>query len=201
LGYARKALGPDYDVDTHFTPDYNPWDQRLCLIPNGDLFEAIKSGNATVETDHIDRFDASGILLKSGKLLEADIIVTATGLNMLVLGGIKFNVDGKVVNFADTWSYRGLMYSGVPNLVNTFGYINASWTLRADITAEYFCRLINYMDTQEASQVVPELREADKGSMVGPGWMISPLATWRGLCSSSLNRVIRIPGVIHRITP
>ena len=170
LGYVRRALGSDYDVDTHFTPDYNPWDQRLCLIPNGDLFEAITSGNATVETDHIDRFTESGILLKSGKLLETDIIVTATGLNMLVLGGIEFNVDGKVVNFADTWSYKGLMYSGVPNLVNTFGYINASWTLRADITAEYFCQLINHMHAQGASQVVPELREADKG-MHGRPWV------------------------------
>jgi len=140
----RKELGPDYDVATHFTPQYNPWDQRLCLIPNDDLFEAIKSGKASVVTDHISRFTESGILLKSGQTLEADIIVTATGLNMVVLGGIEFTVDGRVVDFADTWSYKGLMYSGVPNMVNTFGYINASWTLRADIIAEYFCRLVNH---------------------------------------------------------
>lgn len=170
LGYARKALGPDYDVDTHFTPDYNPWDQRLCLIPNDDLFEVIKSGKASIVTDHINSFTESGILLKSGRLLDTDIIVTATGLNMLVLGGIEFSVDGKVVDFSDTWSYKGLMYSGVPNLVNTFGYINASWTLRADITADYFCRLINHMHAQGAAQVVPQLRESDKG-MQGRPWV------------------------------
>ena len=166
----RKQLGPDYDVDTHFTPQYNPWDQRLCLIPNDDLFEAIKSGKASVVTDHISRFTESGILLKSGQTLEADIIVTATGLNMVVLGDIEFTVDGRVVDFADTWSYKGLMYSGVPNMVNTFGYINASWTLRADIIAEYFCRLVNHMDQQGALQVVPELKESDKG-MVGRPWV------------------------------
>ena len=158
----RKELGPDYDVETHFTPRYNPWDQRLCLVPNSDLFAAIRSGKASVVTDQIERFTENGILLKSGRALEADIVVTATGLNLVVLGEMRFSVDGAPVDFGRTWTYKGMMYSGVPNLVSTFGYINASWTLRADLTSEYVCRLLNHMDETGARQVTPRLREGDR---------------------------------------
>jgi monooxygenase len=161
LDMVRKELGPDYDVETHFTPRYNPWDQRLCLVPNGDLFAAIRSGKASIVTDHIAHFTEHGITLKSGRELEADIVVTATGLNLVVLGEMQFAVDGAPVDFAQTWTYKGMMYSGVPNLVCTFGYINASWTLRADLTSEYICRLINHMDDTGTRQVTPRLRETD----------------------------------------
>ncbi|MDQ0464534.1 cation diffusion facilitator CzcD-associated flavoprotein CzcO [Caulobacter ginsengisoli] len=158
----RAALGPDYDVDKHFTPSYNPWDQRLCLVPDADLFAAINSGKAEVVTDHIDRFTKTGLKLKSGQELPADIIVTATGLNMLALGGMTYSVDGEAVQFPKTWTYKGMMYSDVPNLVSTFGYINASWTLRADLTAEYVCRLLNHMDEKGATRVTPRLRDGDR---------------------------------------
>ncbi len=162
LDMVRKELGPDYDVATHFTPRYNPWDQRLCLVPNSDLFEAIRSGKASIVTDHIARFTETGITLASGRELDADIIVTATGLNLVVLGEMRFTVDGAPVDFAQTWTYKGMMYSGVPNLISTFGYINASWTLRADLTAEYACRLINHMDESGVRQVTPRLRDTDR---------------------------------------
>ena len=161
LQMVRKELGPDFDVATHFTPRYNPWDQRLCLIPNSDLFEAIRSGKVSVVTDHVDAFTEKGVLLRSGKELDADIIVTATGLNLVLLGEMQFSVDGKPVDFAKTWTYKGLMVSDVPNLVSTFGYINASWTLRADLTAEYVCRLLNHMDKCGARQATPRLRPGD----------------------------------------
>lgn len=161
VGLVRKALGPDYDVETHFVPRYAPWDQRLCIVPNGDLFEAIKSGQASVVTDHIDRFTEKGIYLKSGQELEADIIITATGLNLVVLGGVEFVVDGQPVDFSKTYTYKGLMFSDVPNLTSTFGYINASWTLRADLNAEYVCRLINHMDKLGVRQCTPRLRAED----------------------------------------
>ena len=157
----RQKLGSDYDVETHFTPSYDPWDQRICLVPNDDLFESIKSGKAEVITDEIDTFTENCILLKSGNKLEADIIVTATGLKLLVLGGVEFTVDGQLVKFSDTYTYKGLMYSDVPNLVATFGYVNASWTLRADLIAEYTCRLINYMDKHGYRQCKPCLRDED----------------------------------------
>lgn len=162
LELVRAELGPDYDVEKHFTPSYNPWDQRLCLVPNSDLFAAIRSGKASVVTDHIERFTEKGILLKSGQELEADIIVTATGLNLVVLGAMQFVVDNAPVDFAQTWTYKGMMCSGVPNLISTFGYINASWTLRADLTAEYVCRLLNHMDQVGARKVVPQLRDGDR---------------------------------------
>jgi cation diffusion facilitator CzcD-associated flavoprotein CzcO len=168
LDMVRKELGPDYDVETHFTPSYNPWDQRLCLVPNSDLFEAIRSGKASIVTDHIDRFTETGITLKSGKTLDADIIVTATGLNLVVLGEMQFTVDGAPVDFAETWTYKGMMYSGVPNMVSTFGYINASWTLRADLTSEYVCRLLNHMDETGTRQVTPRLRETDRNMPARP---------------------------------
>jgi len=172
LDMVRKELGPDYDIATHFTPSYNPWDQRLCLVPNSDLFEAIRSGKASVVTDHIAHFTETGMRLKSGKELEADIIVTATGLNLVVLGEMQFIVDGRPVDFADTWTYKGMMYSGVPNMVSTFGYINASWTLRADLTSEYVCRLINHMDETGTRQVVPRLRPTDANMPARP-WIDS----------------------------
>ena len=164
----RQKLGSDYDVETHFTPSYDPWDQRICLVPNDDLFESIKSGKAEVVTDEIDTFTKNGILLKSGEELEADIIVTATGLKLLVLGGVEFTVDGQMVNFPDTYTYKGLMYSNVPNLIATFGYVNASWTLRADLTAEYTCRLINYMDKHGYRQCTPRLRDEDRNMIPRP---------------------------------
>jgi monooxygenase len=162
LRQIRKELGKDYDVEKHFSPAYNPWDQRLCLVPNSDLFAAIRSGKASVTTDQIDTFTENGILLTSGIELQADIIVTATGLDLLVLGGVEFVVDGEVVDFSDTTSYKGMMNSNVPNLVSTFGYVNASWTLRADLIAEYFCRLINHMDAVGTRQCTPRLRDEDR---------------------------------------
>lgn len=168
LHMVSKELGPDYDVATHFTPSYNPWDQRLCLVPNADLFRSINRGDTEMVTDHIERFTEQGILLKSGKQLPADIIVTATGLNLKVLGGVDFSLDGSPLDFADTWSYKGLMYSGVPNLLFTFGYINASWTLRADLTAEFFCRLVNHLDETGTRSCRPELRETDKQMVPRP---------------------------------
>ena len=157
----RKELPTDYDIDKHFTPSYDPWDQRLCLVPNSDFFEAINSGKASIVTDHIDTFTEKGILLKSGEELNADIIVTATGLDLLVLGGMEIIVDGEQVDISKSFSYKGMMFSDVPNLVSTFGYINASWTLRADLTAEYFCRLLNHMDEAGFSQYTPRLDEQD----------------------------------------
>ncbi|MGF1582152.1 MAG: flavin-containing monooxygenase [Gemmataceae bacterium] len=164
----REQLGEDYDVETHFTPTYNPWDQRLCVVPDGDLFQAIKSGKASMATGHIDTFTEKGIRLQSGEILEADIIVTATGLTLVTLGNVEFYVDDAPVDFSDTFTYKGMMYSDVPNMVYTFGYINASWTLRADLTAEYICRLINHMDKGGFHQCTPRLREEDRGMSPRP---------------------------------
>jgi cation diffusion facilitator CzcD-associated flavoprotein CzcO len=161
LKWVRKELGQDYDVDTHFSPKYNPWDQRLCLVPNGDLFQAIREGAVSVITDQIESFTESGIQLESGKELAADIIITATGLDLLVLGGVEFVVDGEPVDISQTYSYKGAMFSGVPNLVSTFGYINASWTLRADLTAEYFCRLVNHLEANGYQHCTPRLHPED----------------------------------------
>lgn len=161
LDMTKKELPGDL-VDKHFTPSYNPWDQRLCLIPDSDLFNAINDGKASVVTEHIDRFVENGILLKNGEVLEADVIVTATGLNLVQLGEVEFSVDGEIVNFGDTWTYKGMMYSDVPNMISTFGYINASWTLRADLTAEYLCRVLNHMDEKGTKQVTPRLRDEDQ---------------------------------------
>ncbi|MCB0210936.1 MAG: NAD(P)/FAD-dependent oxidoreductase [Anaerolineae bacterium] len=158
IKWVRQALGPGYDVDTHFSPDYNPWEQRLCFVPDSDLFEAIKSGRASVVTDHIDTLTETGICLKSGRELEADIIITATGLNLVVLGGVAVEVDGRPVDVSKRYTYKGLMYSDIPNLVSTFGYINASWTLRADLNAEYVCRLLKHMDKRGTRQCTPRLR-------------------------------------------
>jgi len=150
-----KALDGKFPMDPHFTPSYNPWDQRLCLSPDGDIFDAIKAGKAHVVTAKIDTFDENGIVLDNGERLDADVIVTATGLTMLALGGVVPVVDGTRVDIAETFTYKGFMYSGVPNLGTTFGYINASWTLRADLIARYICRLLQQMDAHDATRAVP----------------------------------------------
>jgi len=168
LKLVRKTLNDDAYVEKHFTPTYNPWDQRLCLIPNNDLFKAINSGKASVVTDHIETITGDGIRLTSGEELSADIIVTATGLELTVLSGVEFEVDGEIVNFPDRWAYKGMMYSDMPNMVQTFGYINASWTLRADLTCEYVCRLLNKMDELGMRQCAPRLRPEDANMQARP---------------------------------
>ena len=148
----RAVLGPDYDIETHFTPKYRPWRQRIAFVPDADLFEGIRSGKASVVTDEIERFTERGILLKSGKMLEADIIITATGFNLNVLGDIAFMIDGKPLDFAQTVTYRGMMFTGVPNMVWVFGYFRASWTLRTDLVADFVCRLLAHMKHKGAKQ-------------------------------------------------
>lgn len=152
----KKKLGNDFDVKTHFTPKYNPWDQRMCLVPDGDLFEQINQGKASVVTDHIKNFTENGILLKSGKELKADVIITATGLNLEMLSTVEFFIDNKSVDISKTVTYKGMMYSGIPNLASTFGYTNASWTLGADLTSEYVCRVINHMKRNNYDVVCPK---------------------------------------------
>ena len=157
-----KALGDDASlIDPHFTPSYDPWDQRLCLSPDADIFAAIRAGDAEVVTDHIERFDVDGILLESGEHLDADIIVTATGLELLALGGVTPVVDGERIDLAETFTYKSFMYSGIPNLGTTFGYINASWTLRADLVARYVCRLLQKMSDDDVSRVMPVVTDPD----------------------------------------
>jgi len=168
LGGVRAYLGPNYDIDTHFTPSYRPWRQRIAFVPEGDLFKGISSGKASVVTDEIDRFTETGILLKSGKLLEADIIVTATGFDLSVLGDIEFAIDGKPLDFADTVTYRGMMFTGVPNMVWVFGYFRASWTLRADLVADFVCRLLEHMKATGARKVTVALRPEDRDMELKP---------------------------------
>ena len=161
LTAVRAYLGQDFDIATHFTPSYRPWRQRIAFIPDGDLFQSIKSGKSSVVTDEIERFIESGILLKCGKILEADIIVTATGFHLSAQGDIDFSIDGKPLTFADTVTYRGMMFTGVPNLVWVFGYFRASWTLRVDLVADFVCRLLKHMKETGVSQVTPALRPED----------------------------------------
>jgi cation diffusion facilitator CzcD-associated flavoprotein CzcO len=155
----ERQLPQEYDIDTHFKPRYDPWDQRLCLVPNGDLFEAIRDGHASVVTDQIMTFTERGIELASGAELEADLIVTATGLNLLALGGMHIAVDGRDIELGETMSYKGMMLSGVPNMAFAVGYTNASWTLKCDLTCEYVCRLLGHMDEQGYRQCVPHNRD------------------------------------------
>ncbi len=155
----ESHLPPGYDIDTHFSPDYNPWDQRLCLVPDGDLFAAIRAGRASVVTDRIETFTERGLLLESGAELEADLIVTATGLNLLALGGLQLAVDGRDVEIPETMGYKGMMLSGVPNFAMALGYTNASWTLKCDLTCEYVCRLLNHMDEHGYRQCTPQNRD------------------------------------------
>jgi cation diffusion facilitator CzcD-associated flavoprotein CzcO len=153
----RRQLSSDQDIDKDFTPNYKPWDQRLCLVLDGDLFAAIKSGSATVITDRIASFTETGIALESGRELAADLIVTATGLDLQMLGGVELVVDGKRVDIGQCHQYKGAMFSGVPNLASCFGYINASWTLKADLISEFVCRLLQHMDAKGMRQCTPEL--------------------------------------------
>ena len=157
LDMVRTELGPDYDIATHFTPRYNPWDQRLCLVPDGDLFNSIRTGRASVETDTIERFTPNGIRLASGKELAADVIVTATGLELQLLSDVAFTVDGAPVDLSKTFNYKGMMYSDVPNMASSFGYTNASWTLKADLTCAYVCRLLNTMRKRGLRQATPRI--------------------------------------------
>ncbi len=168
LAGVRTFVGPDYDVDRHFTPSYRPWRQRIAFVPDGDLFQGIASGKASVVTDEIDRFTEKGILLKSGQELEADIIITATGFNLNVLGDIAFTIDGKPLNFADTVTYRGMMFTGVPNMIWVFGYFRASWTLRADLIGDFVCRLLGHMEKKGADVVTVALRPEDRDMPLGP---------------------------------
>lgn len=161
LSAVEAHLGPDYDIATHFTPSYRPWRQRIAFIPDADLFQAIKSGKASVVTDEIERFTADGITLKSSTTMEADIIVTATGFHLSPNGDIAFSIDGKPLDFADTVTYRGMMFTGVPNLVWVFGYFRASWTLRVDLVADFVCRLLKHMKATGVMTVTPALRPED----------------------------------------
>ena len=170
LDAARQYLGEDFDIDKHFTPKYRPWQQRLAFIPDGDLFRGIASGAASVVTDEIERFTKTGIQLKSGQHLDADIIVTATGFDLSVLGGIPFEVDGAPIDFSQTITYRGMMFTGVPNMAWVFGYFRASWTLRVDLMGDFICRLLHHMDETDMDEVRVELRAQDKGMDVLP-WM------------------------------
>ncbi len=163
IGMVRDHLGPDYDVDTHFTPRYNPWDQRLCLVPDADLFAAIRDGRASVVTGTIDRFTETGIRLSSGEALAADIIVTATGLQLQLLSDIVFSRDGQRIDLSQAVQYKGMMFSDVPNLAYTFGYTNASWTLKADLVATYVCRLLNTMRRRGLRQATPRIADPAMG--------------------------------------
>ena len=159
VGEVRRLLGADFDVATHFTPSYRPWDQRLCLVPDGDLFAAMKEGRADVVTDHIETFTETGLKLRSGKTLEVDLIVTATGLKVMLLGDVKLVVDGQNVDISKTLNYRGTMLSDVPNLAIALGYTNASWTLKCDLVCEFVCRLLNHMEKNGFRSCVPRVRE------------------------------------------
>ncbi|MEZ0123048.1 MAG: flavin-containing monooxygenase [Candidatus Reddybacter sp.] len=163
INQVQKRMGEDFDVDTHFTPRYGPWDQRLCLVPDDDFFNTLKDNSASIVTDHIDSFTTSGIRLKSGLELEADMIVTATGLALEVFNGIALNVDGKAIKPAETYMYKGMMYRDIPNMATSFGYTNASWTLRSDLTCAYVCRLLKHMDASATQQCTPRLNEPHIG--------------------------------------
>jgi monooxygenase len=178
LDRVQEAVGPEYDVTTHFTPRYNPWDQRMCLVPDGDLFEAIKQGKAAVVTDEIDTITETGIRLRSGRELAADIIVTATGLNLVALGDIQISVDGRHIDPATALNYKGTMYGGIPNLASTFGYTNASWTLKSELTCDYICRILNHMQHNGYRICVPQNDD--------PGLTLEP---WLNLSSGYIQRV------------
>jgi cation diffusion facilitator CzcD-associated flavoprotein CzcO len=161
LAGVRAHLGPDFDMATHFTPSYRPWRQRIAFVPDGDLFKGISSGKASVVTDEIDRFTEKGIRLKSGRELEADIVITATGFHLNALGDIGFEIDGKPLDFGDTVTYRGMMFTGLPNLAQVFGYFRASWTLRVDLVSDFVCRLLQHMQKTGAQRVTVVPRSED----------------------------------------
>ena len=170
LKMARKDLGNYAEFEKNFVPRYGVWDQRLCLVPNADFFHAVRDGQASIVTDGIVEFTKDGIRLESGEILEAEIIVTATGLDLRVLGDVELRVDGEPIDISKTFSYKSMMFSDVPNLVSTFGYINASWTLKSDLTAEYSCRLLNHMASNGFRQCTPRLPEHEQG-MTGEDWI------------------------------
>ena len=155
LREVRKEVGDSINVDQHLTPKYNPWDQRLCLIPDGNLYDVLKNKKAEIVTDEIIEFNEFGIRLKSGRQLDSDIIITATGLNLQIMGGATIKIDSEEVDLSKCWTYKGIMISDIPNMVSTFGYINASWTLRADLISEWVCKLINFMDQERSKSVTP----------------------------------------------
>jgi cation diffusion facilitator CzcD-associated flavoprotein CzcO len=168
LTAARSYLGDDFDIDTHFRPKYLPWKQRLAVIPDGDLFKGIASGQVDIVTDHIETFTERGILLKSGTELEADIIVTATGFNLNVLGDAEFTLDGVPIDYPSKVTYRGVMFSDLPNMAVVFGYLRTSWTMRADLISDFVCRLLNHMDELGATVCTPTVAEADRDMELGP---------------------------------
>ena len=163
LDGVRAGLGPGHDIERDYTPSYDPWDQRLCLVPDGDLFKTIRSGRASIATDEIEHFTPTGLQLKGGEHLDADVVVTATGLKLKVLGGAAVAVDGRPVDLSQTVSYKGMMYSGIPNLASSFGYTNASWTLKAELIAQYVCRLLNHMQANGYDVCVPRLDDEAMG--------------------------------------
>lgn len=184
---AVRVQLPDFDVDTHFTPRYMPWKERLCLVPDGDLFRAIKEGKVSIVTDEIENFTEYGIRLKSGQELVADIIVSATGLQLCPLGNVDFEVDGAIVDIASTWTYKGIMYSDIPNMAWTFGYIRSSWTMRSDLISEFVCRLLQHMESKGVHQCTPRLRSEDHNMRArrfideadfSPGYMSRSLASF-----------------------
>ena len=162
INEVRKILGPDYDIEKHFTPSYRPWQQRITLTSNGDLFKSIASGKVSVFTDEIDKFTSNGILLKSGSEITGDIVATATGFNMNILGDIQFTIDNKKLHLEDTVTYRGMMFTTVPNLLWVFGYFRGAWTLRAELLARFLSRLLTHMDNLDVKKVTVALREEDK---------------------------------------
>jgi monooxygenase len=157
----EKQLPEGFDLDRHFTPPYDPWDQRFCIVPDGDLFRALRRGSASVVTGHLDTFHETGLRLTDGQELDADLVITATGLNLLVLGGVELVVDGRGVELRETVGYRGMMFSGVPNLAASIGYTNASWTLKCDLICAYVCRLLGHMRTSGVDQVIPQWTEPE----------------------------------------
>jgi len=177
IGLVQKQLAPGYDVATHFTPRYDPWQQRLCLVPDGDLFAAIRAGRVSVVTDHIRGFTETGVELESSATIDADLVVTATGLRMQVLNGMTFSVDGRALAPAELVNYKGAMFAGVPNLASVFGYVNASWTLKSDLTAVFVCRLLKHMRVTGARKCVPVIANP-----------AMPLAPWAGLSSGYFER-------------
>ncbi len=171
LKKVREEIGELVDIEKHFTPRYNPWDQRLCLVPDDDLFRAIQAGKASVVTDHIEKITDRGIELTSGEHLDADVIVCATGLELVILGGAEFTLDGEAIDLANEWTYKGMMCSNIPNMVHTFGYINASWTLRADLIATWLCRLLNHMRTEGMATATPRISDALASTMNRRFWI------------------------------
>ncbi|MGH9046782.1 MAG: flavin-containing monooxygenase [Acidimicrobiales bacterium] len=168
LDTIRPLLPEGFDVERHFSPTYRPWQQRIAVLPEGDLFTCIREGRVSIVTDEIDRFTESGIQLASGDTLEADVVITATGFDMSLLGDVAFSVDGQPVDFADTVTYRGIMFTGVPNLAYVFGYFRSSWTLRADLISDLVCRLLGHMTETGAAMVTPELRREDATMVLVP---------------------------------